>query len=233
MRLFGLYTALYRLLCLIFCLQSISSAVVAAENVQSNASVIIAFPGEDINSGASKIVCSINLLQTKPKTHVKEIFLNAAASEDLDTIFDLLSLTPTGMDLKERFQRKINSGELKIEKMPEEMLNRSKVQFGIGASGAKMAYVHRLRTIFTRQNLTTGEVLLSLVHEFTHAKDLLGSDGDLTKSQELDLEVSAFAAQDKFFEELITAVPCYKQMFPEFPRYYNRIQIKELYPHLN
>ena len=48
----------------------------------------------------------------------------------------------------------------------------------------------------------------------------------------LTLEMSAFTAQDFYFEELVNLVPCYKEMFPEFPRRFNRADIQEQYQHL-
>ncbi len=196
-------------------------------------SVDVPMPGIHLISEGKEPICELILVETTPEPHLEVIFLDGGLGPDLDTIFSIIGLTKVGKTLKDLFQEKFRRGEMKIEPMSEEMINLSKKQSEF--SGARMAYVHELRTLFYKTKdirWTHGEFAMSFVHELTHAKDLLGTDTPPTKDETLTLEMSAFTTQDLFFEELIKLVPCYKEMFPEFPRRFNRDDIRKDYKDL-
>ncbi|MGE3611426.1 MAG: hypothetical protein AB7I27_17670 [Bacteriovoracaceae bacterium] len=208
-----------------------NNIVFANENIpclQSHIDIIQ--PGTEIFSLLEKkINCDINLLHTGP-IRIETVNLNETAI-NFDTMFDILGMTKTGLELVAIFKTKISRNEIKIKKFTPDIFKEFEFQHG-GQSIAIMAYVHSERTIFYNPSskLRIGNFLISLVHELTHAKDLLNmKNNKLTQKQVLNLEESAFKTEDKFFEELAVVAPCLREMYPNYPLRMSRESIAHLY----
>lgn len=197
-------------------------------------SVSIASPGAEILSLSKEKgkKCQVNLLAQIGTWSSVVVQLNGPPIYEDRIIWGLMSLTQVGWKLLEELGPKIRSGDLKFARMTKAMIESFKTEVNKFAT-PKASYVHEDKTVYLNDFKNTGEVLLTLIHELQHAKDHL-SHGSyaLTPQEIVSLEFTAYETEDRFFEEFIFAAPCFKDLFPDFPRKYSTEKIRELYPHL-
>ena len=190
-------------------------------------------PGQE-TSLTPKSSCTIGYLV--PKSYP---FRADAVSRDLDSranlspedIKNIFALTSSGRMLKSA----LGSKRIDVKEMPAEMIDEFHKNVNAFAFPAgTYRVVDGVDTIFLRTvSITSAELLLRLMHEYTHVLNGRKNGPPLSARQKLEDELSAYNAADQFFEELAQIAPCVREKLTDYPKKMTEKKLREIDPQLN